>query len=140
MYLLDTDVVSELRRPRRDDNVVAWVESSTPTDLFICTVTVFEIEFGIERQRRDDPPFARDLEVWLDTTLRLYGDRILPLTVEVARRWGRLSVQIGNKNLDGAIAATALEHGLTVATRNVAHHGRTGVAVVNPFEAKARRR
>ena len=140
MYLLDTDVVSELRRPRRDGNVVAWIEQITPTDLFISTVTALEIEFGIEQQRRDDPPFARGLEAWLDTTLRLYGDRILPLTVSIARRWGRLSVQIGNKNLDGAIAATALEHRLTVVTRNVAHYQRTGVTTVNPFEAQARRR
>jgi toxin FitB len=140
MYLLDTDIVSELRRPRRDKNVVAWTESITPSDLFISTVTAFEIEFGIEQQRRDDPQFARDLEAWLDTTLRLYGDRILPLTVRIARRWGRLSVQIGNKNLDGAIAATALEHGLTVATRNIAHYQRTDVATVNPFEPRSRRR
>jgi predicted nucleic acid-binding protein len=140
MYLLDTDVVSELRRPKRDGTVVAWIEPVTPTDLFISTVTAFEIEFGIEQQRRDDPPFARDLETWLDTMLRLYGDRILPLTVSIARRWGRLSVQIGNKSLDGAIAATALEHGLTVVTRNVAHYQRTGVATVNPFEARPRRR
>lgn len=140
MYLLDTDVVSELRRPKRNDDVVAWFEPIPPADLFISIVTPFEIEAGIERQRRVDPPFARDLDTWLDTTLRLYGDRILPLTVNIARRWGRLSAQIGNKNLDGAIAATALEHGLTVVTRNVAHHEPTGVAIVNPFEAKARRR
>lgn len=140
MYLLDTDVVSELRRPRRNENVVVWTKSITPTDLFISTVSVFEIEFGIEQQRRDDPRFARDLESWLDTTLRLYSDRILPLSVNIARRWGRLSVQIGNKNLDGAIAATALEHGLTVATRNVVHYQRTGVATLNPFETRARSR
>jgi len=140
MYLLDTDVLSELRRPKRDGNVVAWIEPITPTDIFVSTVTAFEIEFGIERQRRDDPPFARDLEAWLDTTLRFYGDRILPLTVSIARRWGRLSVQIGNKNLDGAIAATALDHGLIVVTRNVSHYERTGVAIVNPFEARPRRR
>ncbi len=140
MYLLDTDIVSELRRPRRDDIVVAWIEPITPNDLFISTVTAFEIEFGIEQQRRDDPPFARDLEAWLDMTLRLYGDRILPLTVSIARRWGQLAVLIGNKNLDGAIAATALEHGLTVVTRNVSHYERTGVAVVNPFETRPRRR
>lgn len=140
MYLLDTIVISELRRPKRDHNVEAWIEQVTAADLFISAVTAFEIEFGIEQQRRDDPLFARDLEAWLDETLRLYGDRILPLTVGIARRWGRLAVQIGNKNIDGAIAATALEHGLTVVTRNVAHYDRTGVPLVNPFEARPRRR
>jgi predicted nucleic acid-binding protein len=140
MYLFDTDVLSELRRPERDAHVVAWVELVPPVDLFISTVTIFEIEAGIERQRRNDPPFAQKLEIWLDESLRLYRDRILPLSVIIARRWGRLSAQIGNKNLDGAIAATALEHGLTVVTRNVTHYERTGVPIVNPFEARARRR
>src|SRR4051812_15999689 len=140
MYLLDTDVVSELRRPRRDLRVVEWVELVPPADLFISTITVSEIESGIERQRRNDPPFARQLEIWLDESLRLYGERILPLSVPIARRWGRISAQIGNKNLDGAIAATASEHGLTVVTRNVAHYALTGVPIANPFEARARRR
>lgn len=140
MYLLDTDVVSELRKRRCDANVAAWIEPISPTDLYLSTMTVVEITRGIEQRIRDDPAFARDLAIWLDTTLRVYGDRVLPLTVNVARRWGRLSAQIGNKNLDLAIAATALEHGLTVVTRNVAHYERTGAAVVNPFEAKARRR
>ena len=140
MYLLDTDVVSELRRPRRDARVVEWVELVPPVDLFISTVTVFEIEAGIERQRRNDPAFARELEIWLDESLRLYGERILPLSIIIARRWGRISAQIGNRNLDGAIAATAFEHGLTVVTRNVAHYAPTGVPIVNPFEAKAGRR
>jgi predicted nucleic acid-binding protein len=140
MYLLDTDVLSELRKRKRDVNVTSWIEPVASADLFLSTVAVFEIERGIEQRRRDDPAFARDLADWLGTTLRLYGDRVLPLTVNIARRWGRLSVQIGNKNLDLAIAATALEHGLTVVTRNITHYSPTGVGVVNPFEAQARRR
>ncbi len=72
--------------------------------------------------------------------LRLYGERVLPLTTNIARRWGRLSAHIGNKNLDLALAATALEHGLTMVTRNVAHYERTGVAIVNPFETRPRKR
>jgi toxin FitB len=139
MYLFDTDVLSELRKRRRDPQVVAWIDSVAPADLFLSTVTIFEIERGIEQRRRDEPAFARDLATWLDTTLRLYGERVLPLTVAIARRWGRLSAQIGNKNLDLAIAATALEHGLSVVTHNVAHYRSTGAAMVNPFESKSKR-
>jgi predicted nucleic acid-binding protein len=140
MHLLDTDVLSELRKPRSDANVVMWLETVDPTRVFLSTVTAFEIEFGIERQRRENSAFANELTAWIESVLRLYGDRVLPLTTNIMRRWGRLSLQIGNKNLDGAIAATALEHGLTVVTRNVAHYERTGVPTVNPFEARARRR
>jgi toxin FitB len=140
MYLLDTDVVSELRRRKRDANVAAWIGPISSTDLYLSTMTIVEIARGIERRTSDDPAFARDLAIWLDTTLRVYGDRVLPLTVNIARRWGRISAQAGNKNLDLGIAATALEHGLTVATRNVGHYAPTGVAVVNPFEARARKR
>jgi toxin FitB len=136
LYLLDTDIVSELRKPRRNENVTAWIESVAPADLFFSLITVVEIERGIERQRHNDPVFARDLATWLDAILRLYGERVLPLTINIARRWGRLSAQIGNTNLDLGIAATALEHGLTVVTRNVGHYRRTGVEVVNPFEER----
>jgi toxin FitB len=136
LYLLDTDIVSELRKPRRNENVTAWIESAAPADLFFSLITVVEIERGIERQRHNDPVFARDLATWLDAILRLYGERVLPLTINIARRWGRLSAQIGNTNLDLGIAATALEHGLAVVTRNVGHYGRTGVEVVNPFEKR----
>lgn len=140
MYLLDTDIVSELRKRRPNENVTAWVEPVSPADLFFSLITVVEIERGIERQRSVDPAFARDLATWLDATLRIYGDRVLPLTINIAMRWGKLSAEIGNTNLDLAIAATALEHGLTVVTRNVAHYQRTGVPIVNPFEAQAGRR
>jgi predicted nucleic acid-binding protein len=135
MYLLDTIVLSELRKRRRDAGVVAWIGSVAPADLYLSAVTIAEIELGIERQRAVDPAFAQELGAWLDLTLRVYGDRILPLTVAIARRWGRLAAQIGNQELDLAIAATALEHGLTVVTRNVSDFERAGVATLNPFGA-----
>lgn len=140
MYLIDTDVLSELRKRKSDANVARWFDTVASTDLFLSTVTIFEIEFGIEQRQRDNPAFANDLAAWLGAVLRLYGERVLPLTINVARRWGRISAQVGNKNLDLAIAATALEHGLTVVTRNVAHYAPTGVEVANPFEPKARKR
>jgi toxin FitB len=101
--------------------------------LFLSVVTIDEIELGIARQRVRNPSFAKDLADWLEVTLRAYEERILPLTVGIARRWGRLAAQLGNKQLDLAIAATALEHGLTVVTRNVSDFEPTGVTVLDPF-------
>jgi toxin FitB len=134
MYLLDTVVLSELRKRRRDAGVVAWIGSVVPADLFLSAITIAEIELGIERQRAVDPAFAQELARWLDVTLRAYGERILPLTVAIARRWGRLAAQIGNQELDLAIAATALEHGLTVVTRNISDFARAGVPTLDPFD------
>ena len=140
MYLLDTVIISELRKRQRDANVAAWVASVGNDDLHLSTVTTYEIQLGIERQRAVDPPFADDLARWLDLVVRAYGDRILPLTVAITRRWGRLAAQIGHRELDLAIAATALEHGLTVVTRNVSHFAPTGVATLDPFQPPARRK
>jgi hypothetical protein len=136
MYLVDTDVLSELRRSRRNRNVVTWISDVNAADLFLSAVTIGEIEFGISRQRDLNPGFAQELADWLDLTLRAYGERILPLTVGIARRWGRLAAQLGNKQLDLAIAATALEHGLIVVTRNVSDFEPTGVPVLNPFNPR----
>ena len=133
MYLLDTDVISELRRRRRNRNVVAWISDVSAADLFLSVVTIGEIELGIARQRVRNPSFAKDIADWLEVTLRAYEERILPLTVGIARRWGRLAAQLGNNQLDLAIAATALEHGLTVVTRNVSDFEPTGVTVLDPF-------
>jgi predicted nucleic acid-binding protein len=133
MYLLDTDVISELRRRRRNRNVVAWISNVSAADLFLSVMTIGEIELGIARQRVRNPSFAKDLADWLEVTLRAYEERILPLTVGIARRWGRLAAQLGNKQLDLAIAATALEHGLTVVTRNISDFEPTGVTVLDPF-------
>jgi predicted nucleic acid-binding protein len=139
MYLLDTNVLSELRKRRRDPAVTNWVRTVPGSELYLSTATFFEVERGIESQRTVDPVFAKQLSEWLEFTLRVFDERILPLTVNIARRWGRLSAQIGNKELDLAIAATALEHGLTVVTGNTKHFERTGVKLLNPFHASARK-
>lgn len=140
MFLLDTDVLSELRKRKCDPAVAKWFRVVPESELYLSVVTLAEIERGIERQRRPDPAFAADLAAWLELTLRAFGDRILPLSVNIARRWGRLAAKIGNTELDLAIAATALEHGLTVVTGNTKPFDPTGVSLVNPFHGKAKRR
>jgi predicted nucleic acid-binding protein len=140
VYLLDTDVLSELRKPRCDAGVAKWFGSVSDSDLFLSAITFAEIERGIERQRASNPAFATELTAWLEYTLRVFGDRILPVTVNVARRWGRLAARIGNKELDLAIAATGLEHGLTIVTGNARHFERTEVSLLDPFRARPSRR
>ena len=132
MFLLDTDVLSALRRRERNPGAVRWVESQRTEDLYISVVTVGEIERGITQQRRGNPSFARELALWLDRVLSLYGDRVLTVDTATARRWGQLSATLGHNGADLLIAATAIEHGLTVVTRNVRHFEPTGVTVLNP--------
>jgi toxin FitB len=141
MFLLDTVVISELRKPaqRRDKNLLDWLGDVPSSDLFLSVLTIGEIERGFQQQRRANPAFAEALASWLEIMLRTYEGRILPVTIGVARRWGRLSHEIGNKGLDLALAATALEHGLTVVTRNVSDFEPTGVTVLNPFATRLRR-
>ena len=134
MFLLDTDMLSALRRRERNPETISWVEAQRTSDLYISVVTVGEIERGIRQQQRRDPSFARNLALWLDRVLAWYGDRILPVDAATARRWGQLSATIGHDGADLLIAATALEHGLTVVTRNVRHFEPTGVRVVSPVE------
>ena len=134
MFLIDTDVLSALRRRERHPAIVRWVEGQRTADLHISVVTVGEIERSITQQQRHNPAFARDLAVWLDRVLAWYGDRILPVDAATARRWGQLSAALGNDSADLLIAATALEHGLTVVTRNVRHFEPTGVSVLDPSQ------
>lgn len=133
MFLIDTDVLSALRRRERHPEVVQWLEAQRTADLYLSAVTIGEIERGIAQQQRRDPSFARELSIWLDRVLAWYGDRVLDVDVPTARRWGRLSGDLGHERADLIIAATALEHGLTVVTRNVKHFEPTGVPVLNPF-------
>ena len=134
MFLLDTVVLSELRKRERNPNVVRWLTATSADDIFLSAVTIGEIERGIVRQRGKDPAFAEALESWLDRTIQIYADRILPVDTRIARRWGSLSARIGHDGADLLIAATALESGLTVVTRNIRHFEPTGVSVIDPFE------
>lgn len=134
MYLIDSVTLSELRRRRRDTRLVAWFERQWTADLFVSVISIGEIERGIAAQRASNPGFAAALARWLDTVLALYGERILPFDLSAARRWGLLSAALGNESADLMIAATALEHGLTVVTRNVADFAPAHVPVLNPFQ------
>ena|SRR5260370_28742254 len=133
MFLIDTVTISELRRRQRDPGIVAWFERQRTTDLFVSVISIGEIERGIAQQRATDPGFASSLAAWLDMVLALYGERVLSFDLQTARRWGALCAALGNESADVMIAATALEHGLTVVTRNVSDFEPAGVAVLNPF-------
>ena len=133
MFLLDTVVLSEMRKRRPSAHVIRWLGSQEESALFLSVISLGEIERGIEKQRRENVAFALELSRWLETLQNLYVDRILPITAPIARRWGALSAQLGHDGADLLIAATALTHGLTVATRNTRHFGPSAVQVVNPF-------
>ncbi len=138
MFLIDTDVLSALRRRERNPEIARWLAGQRTTDLYLSVVSIGEIERGIAGVTFSDPAFAARLEEWLDALLRIYGDRILTVDLSVARRWGRLSDEIGNKGADLLIAATALEHGLTVVTRNTRHFAAAGVPVLDPSAPEPR--
>jgi len=140
MFLIDTVTLSELRRRERDPRVVAWFERQRTTDLFLSVISIGEIERGIARQRATDPGFSDALAAWLDRVLALYGERIVPFDLKTARRWGVLSAALGNDSADLMIAATALEHGLTVVTRNVSDSEPTGAIVLDPFGRRPNRK
>ena len=133
MYVLDTNVISALRRPDRHPGPRLWLEAQRPSDVYLSVVTIGELERGIARQAPLNPDFARDLAQWAERILAWFADRVLPVDAATARRWGRLSASVGNRDADLLIAATALQHGLTVVTRNVRHFEPTGAPVLNPF-------
>lgn len=136
MYILDTNVISAVRRPDRSPRVEAWLRGKVEQDLFLSVITLGEIERGIRQQESRDPAFAHDLRAWLDRTMLLFADRLLAFGAEDARIWGRLSSEIGHTGADLMIAATALHHGATVVTGNVSDFSPTGVATENPFEPR----
>ena len=138
MFLIDTDVLSALRKPERSPVLVQWMTRQRTADLYLSVVSVGEVERAIARQRHRDPAFARALAVWLDSVRELYNERILPVDLSTARRWGRLCAALGHEGADLLIAATALEHGLTVVTCNVRHFEPAGVPVLNPVSRTRR--
>jgi toxin FitB len=135
-YLLDTNVVSELRKDTRaNPNVLAWFEAVDEDELFLSVLVLGEIRRGIERIRPTDPAQARALDRWLKGLESAYADRVLPVTSVIADKWGRLSASNPPSVVDGLMAATALENDLTLVTRNIQDVARTGVRLLDPFDA-----
>lgn len=133
-FLIDTNVVSELRKGERADvGVRAWFDEHKAEQLWLSVLVVGELRRGVELLRRRDKRAGTRLSDWLDTVARDFDDRIIPITIEVAERWAALNVPDPVPVVDGLLAATALERDLVLVTRNTADIERTGVAVVNPF-------
>lgn len=132
-WLLDTNVVSEIRKGRRGDpGVMRWVAGRQDA-AWLSVLTFGELRRGVELRRRKDEVAGRSLHVWLDGLIANFGNRVLPVDTRVADLWGRLNVPNPVPTVDGLIAATALVHRLTLVTRNVRDVAATGVAVFNPF-------
>ena len=132
MYLLDTNVVSELRKQRPHGGVVAWLQSIDDAQLYLSAVTLGEIQAGIELTREQDPRKAEEIEAWLELVAGAYN--VLPMDAATFRAWARLMHRKSDTLYEDAmIAATAKVHGLTVATRNVSDFNALGLDVFNPF-------
>ena len=133
-FLLDTNVVSEIRKPRPNPNVQTWLASVPEADLYLSVLVVGEIRQGVERLRRRDPARVAPYETWLSELLRHFADRLVPITAEVCEEWGRLNVPDPLPVVDGLMAATAKVRSWTFVTRNVADLARADVRLLNPFD------
>lgn len=140
MFLLDTNVVSELRKirlGRADKNVAQWADSVDAVDLYLSAITVQELEVGVLLAERRDPPQGAIFRTWLEShVLPAFAGRILPVDTAVAQRCAALHVPDLRPAMDCLIAATALVHGMTLVTRNVADFQSSGVVLLNPWEAE----
>jgi len=135
-YLLDTNILSELRKRRPSYMVAAWFDTVSEEDLYLSVLVAGEIRQGIERLRRQHPERAADYEQWLDELLMVYGDRIVGIDVLVADEWGRLNTGRTLPVVDGLLAATARVHEWTLVTRNVRDFPKD-LDILNPFEPPA---
>ncbi|MBF0125001.1 MAG: type II toxin-antitoxin system VapC family toxin [Magnetococcales bacterium] len=134
-FLIDTNILSELRKGSRADiNVRHWLDQTSEADIFLSVLVLGEIRNGIERLRRRDSTKTVLLENWLHEVMMTMSDRILPITPQIADYWGRLGVPDPLPVIDSLLAATALAHDLVLVTRNVVDMARSGVKIINPFE------
>lgn len=138
MYLLDTNVISELRKAKSDKadkHVVAWANSVSASRMFLSAIIILEIETGILLVERKDPTQGAILRSWLNShVLPAFSERVLPMDTAVAQRCAKLHVPDPHSDRDAIIAATALVHDLTVVTRNLSDFSATGVVLLNPWE------
>jgi toxin FitB len=138
VYLLDTNVISELRRPRPHGAVVAWLQGIADEDLHLSAVTLGELQAGVEITREQDPGKAAEIEAWIDQVAQTWN--VLSLDARTFRTWAKLMHRRQDDLLtDALIAATAIVHDLIVVTRNVSHFKVFGVRMINPFEMKETR-
>lgn len=135
-FLIDTNILSELRKGHRcDPGVSSWFVEVPSEEIFLSALTIGELRRGIENIRRRDERAARSIEAWLQELVEAYSDHILPVDQTVAEQWGRFSSPNPLPVVDGLLAATASVHGLTLVTRNLKDVERTGVRCVNPFRS-----
>ena len=133
-FLIDTNILSEVQKgARADPGVRAWYDAADPRELYLSVLVLGEVRQGIDRLRRRDPVQAERLEQRLALIKEGFADRILSISTEVAERWGRNNVPDALPVIDGLLAATAQEFGLTLVTRNVRDVERSGVLLLNPF-------
>jgi hypothetical protein len=136
-YLLDTNIISELRkRERCNANVARWYSAVGEDDAFLSVLVLGEIRRGIEQIRRDAAQ-ARALDRWLGELKDVFSDRVLSVDQSIAEEWGRMTALHPASAVDGLLAATARVHGMTLVTRNVAHVSNLGAQILNPFEPKS---
>jgi predicted nucleic acid-binding protein len=133
-YLLDTNVISEIRKPVKDANVKAWFDQVESADLYLSVLVVGEVRQGIEQLvQRGDRSQATIFETWLIVLKEQFADRLLPISTTVAERWGSLNASQPLPVIDGLLAATAIEHDMTLVTRDVASLTTTGARLLDPW-------
>lgn len=132
---MDTNVISEARKPRGDDRVKRWISSVPVEDLYLSVLTLGEVRRGIGLLEGRDPVQAEVYEAWLATVLRDYADRIMPVDAEVAEEWGSMNVPDPVPVVDSLMAATAKVRNMTFVTRNTSDVARTGAQLLNPFHS-----
>ena len=134
-FLLDTNVVSEARKPRAYPGVLSWLNCTPAEDMFLSVLVLGEIRQGIARLAAKDPRQAEVLARWLDQLRTDYADRLVPITAEIAEEWGRRNATTPLPVVDGLLGATAVVMGMTLVSRNSGDLERTGARVLNPFSS-----
>ena len=134
-YLIDTNIISEVRKGERcDPNVSSWYASIDDQGLYLSVLVIGEIRKGIEIVRARDPSRAQVIEKWLATVIAAFGDRILPIDEPIAEEWGRMNAKRSVPTIDGLLAATAIIHNMILVTRNTSDVDDLGAQVLDPFQ------